>query len=184
MERIRCFIAINLPGDIADEIEHIQKELEKKKVFIGKFTEKGNLHLTLKFLGEIEEDKVEDARARLREIKFNKFSASLGELGIFSKNFIRIIWICILGKRILSLQKEIDKAMEKCGFPAEKRFMSHLTIARVKKVRDKKLFLNEIGKINVKKTEFQVNEFYLMKSALKPEGAVYEVLERFGRQIN
>ncbi len=66
-----CFISINIPEEISKEISKIQNELPN---FMGKKTELENLHLTLKFLGEIDEKKVEEVRKKLNEVKFRKFN--------------------------------------------------------------------------------------------------------------
>lgn len=182
MKVVRCFIAIDFPREIMDEIARVQEELGKlnqgSAAPIMKLTEKENLHLTMKFLGEIEEEKIDEIRKKLREIKFQKFKCFLGELGVFSKSFIRIVWIHILGKEIEEMQKAVDEKLSSL-FEKEERFMSHLTIARIKFVKDRKLFLEEIKKITVKKLEFPVSEFYLVKSELKPEGPVYTEIEKF-----
>ena len=155
---MRCFIAIDFPRNVMNSIAGVQKELQNKKVFHGKITELENLHLTLKFLGEIPEERVEEVKKILKTIKFSKFNSSLGELGIFNPRFIRLVWIHILGGKILELQKQIDEKLKDL-FPVEERFMSHLTIARVKNIKDKKLFLEELKKIRVPKMEFPIERF-------------------------
>ena len=92
-ERKRCFIAIDLPREAIAVIKYFQEIIKKKNLFTGKFTEPENLHLTLKFLGEIDDDKIEEIKKRLGEIKFNNFEASLGEIGVFSKRVVRIVWV-------------------------------------------------------------------------------------------
>ena len=69
----RCFIAIDLPREAINSIKDIQKLLKKQSLFNGKFTETENLHLTLKFLGEIDEEKIGGIKKKLREIKFDEF---------------------------------------------------------------------------------------------------------------
>lgn len=170
---MRAFIAIDLPKEAINHIKDIQKLIEKKNIFLGKFTESENIHLTLKFFGEITEEQVEEVKKRLKEISFDEFEAGLDEIGVFSKKFIKIIWIKLGGKGIFSLQKEIDKKLEDL-FKSEERFMSHITIARVKNVPDRKRFLDYIKNIKLKKIKFKVEKFFLKKSELKPEGPVYE----------
>jgi 2'-5' RNA ligase len=170
---MRVFISINFPQSIKKEIFEIQKHLPE---FEGKKTEFENLHLTLKFLGEIDEEMLKEIKERLKTIKAREFEASINGIGIFSPEFVRIIWLHLTNCE--GLQKEIDNCLNDL-FAPEKRFMSHLTIARVKKIKDKKEFLNDILKIKINKSRFLVNKFYLMKSELKEKGPVYSVLGEF-----
>ena len=151
--------------------------IRKDNIFIGKFTEKENLHLTLKFLGEIDENEIERVKIKLRDLDFSKFYCELGEIGVFSKDFLRIIWIKVNGK-IFDLQNEIDKNLEDI-FEKENRFMSHITIARIKNVRDKRKFIEFMKKVSVNKINFSVDEFSLMESKLSSKGAVYKELEKY-----
>jgi 2'-5' RNA ligase len=64
-------------------------------------------------------------------------------------------------------------------FESEERFMGHLTIARVKNVRDKKEFLNVLKEINIPRIKFKINEFYLMSSVLGEKGPKYSVIEKY-----
>lgn len=170
---MRTFIALDIPEKIKKIIEKIQEELPS---FIGKKTELENLHLTLKFLGEIDEKKVELLKEKLSKINFKKFEASLGEIGVFNENFIRIVWIKI--ENCDELQKIIDENLEDL-FEKEKRFMSHLTIARVKNVKNKNEFLKKLKEIKLEKEKFLVDKFYLKESILKKEGPVYKNLAEF-----
>ncbi len=177
---VRTFIAIDLPREAINYIEELQKLIEKQNLITGKFTESENLHLTLKFLGEIDEEKAEEVKKRLKGIKFPAFEARTGEVGVFSggkKSYIRVIWIELKGA--FDLQKQVDEAL-KGLFEPEFRFMSHITIARVKKVKDKRILLDYIRNLKVKKIKFKVDKFFLKKSELKPEGPVYEDLESYG----
>ena len=170
---MRCFIAIDLPEEIKKEIAKIQKQLPD---FKGKLTEKDNLHLTLKFLGEISDEQVNNIKEKLEKIKFNKFKAKLGGAGIFSENFIRIVWLEL--ENCDKLQKETDEKLKDL-FKKEERFMSNLTIARVKSTKDKKLFIEALRKIQVKPSEFEVQGFALKKSTLTEKGPFYEDIARF-----
>lgn len=170
---MRCFVSINIPKKTEKEIRKIQDKLPG---FFGKKTEPKNLHLTLKFLGEVSDDKVEEVKKRLSEIKIKKFETEIKNLGVFSEKFIRIIWVYLsnCGK----LQKMVDIKLKEL-FKPEKRFMSHLTIARVKNVKDKKEFLEDLKKIKVPKIKFSIDKFYLMKSVLTKEGPKYEIMKEY-----
>lgn len=170
---MRTFISINIPEEIRKEIKKIQDFLPE---FFGKKTKVENMHLTLKFLGEIKEQVVGEVKEKLREIKIEKFKTEIDSVGVFSEEFIRIVWLHM--KDCDNLQKQIDNALKNL-FKPEKRFMSHLTIARVKYIQDRGKFLEETEKIKIEKTKFMVDRFYLMKSELTSEGPRYSILEEY-----
>jgi len=176
-EGIRCFISLELPREAINYTRELQKTIGQKNLFTGKFTEAENLHLTLKFLGEIEEEKIEEVKKKLREVKMQNFEARLGEIGIFSKKFIKIIWVKLSGK-VFELQKEIDEKL-KGIFEPEERFMSHITIARVKYVKTRKELIEYVKNLKTKEIKFKVGKFFLKKSELKAEGPVYEDIEGY-----
>ncbi len=176
---MRAFIALDLGKECIDEIVKIQKLLKKRVLFNGKYVESENLHLTLKFLGDIDDNRIEEIKKKLSEIKIEEFDVELGEVGVFSKDFIKIIWAKLNGRGIFKLQKEIDEKLS-YFFPKEERFMSHITIARVKNVGDKKGLIDYLKSIKPRKIKFRAKEFILRKSELLPEGPVYEDLEKYG----
>ncbi len=168
----RAFIAIEFSDEAVKEIARVQ-ELVYGVKFTGKMTEVENLHLTLKFLGEIGDDKIEIVKEKLKTIKFENMGLKLGKIGTFSvRRKPRIVWIKVEGKALYELQKKIDDSLKEI-FPVEERFMGHLTIARVKYVKDKKGFLSHIDSIHVKPIAFPVNCFKLKKSELKTVGPTY-----------
>ena len=170
---MRTFISIDILKEVRLEIIKIQSQLLD---FFGKKTEHENLHLTLKFLGEIGEEKIEKIKEKLREINFNKFETEIDSIGVFSEKFVRIIWLHMTDCE--ELQKVIDEKLEDL-FEEEKRFMSHLTIARVKKVRDKGDFLKKLKDIKIPKIKFVVDSFRLKKSVLEKQGPKYETIEEY-----
>ena len=183
---MRCFIALDLPKQVIEEIKKIQNALPE---FAGKKIESKNLHLTLKFLGEISKEKTEQIRENLKKIKFQKFETKIDSIGVLSEKIIRIVWLHLTNCD--ALQKEIDDSL-KGLFKPEQRFMGHLTIARVKNVKNsprddsskddsgepsaepKKEFLEKLKKIKTPKISFIVENFKLKSSTLKAEGPVYE----------
>jgi 2'-5' RNA ligase len=173
----RCFIAINFHDNIIDEIIRIQKIIQKEDVFIGKFTENDNLHLTMKFLGEIDEDKITKIKESLKKIKFKRFECSLEKLGVFSMETPRIIWIKIKGE-IYNFCKEVDECLSDI-FEKEKRFMGHITLARIKKIYNKKKLYEVLNKIKIEKLKISVEEFSLMESKLTERGAEYKEIEKY-----
>lgn len=182
----RCFVSIDLPRRVINEIVKIQKQIWRKNLFVGRVTEPENLHLTLKFLGEIDENKINEVKKLLNGIKFESFEsklgsgrqvqAELGKIGIFSKKIVRIVWVDLKG--VFGLQKQIDSCLSSL-FEPENRFMSHVTIARVKHVHNKKEFVKYLESVSPEKIKFSINEFYLMESELNREGPVYRDIEKY-----
>jgi 2'-5' RNA ligase len=171
---MRTFIAIDIPEKIKEEIVKIQNSLPE---FKGKKTEFENLHLTLKFLGEVNEKQLELIKERLRKIKLNSFEAEINSIGIFSD---RIVWIGI--KNCEKLQKEIDEKLSDL-FEMEKRFMGHLTIARIKNLKERKIFLEKVKKIKIPEMKFVVKNFNLKKSKLGRPRPIYEDIEVYNLKI-
>ena len=170
---MRCFISIDMPEKVREGIREIQENLPN---FIGKKTELENLHLTLKFLGEIDEKKLEEVKKKLKEINSKKFETEIDSIGVFSEKFIKIVWLHLTGCE--ELQKEIDEKLKDL-FDKEKRFMSHLTIARVKNIKDKRKFLEGLKEIKIPKIKFAVDNFRLKESVLRRKGPKYEILAEY-----
>lgn len=154
----------------------MQEALSGKK-FTGKMTELENLHVTLKFLGEIDEEMLKKTKERLREVKFEAFGVKFLQTGTFSvRGNPRIVWVKVGGDGMFELQKKIDSALAGL-FEKEHRFMSHLTVARVRYVADKKGFQEHVRKISVRDVRFSVEKFILMKSELQSMGPKYTEIE-------
>jgi len=180
---MRLFIAIGIPKQIKEALQKCSNELQQviKQNDLAKcnFVDVNNMHLTLKFLGEVNEQKLNDIKDALYEIDFESFNAQLSNVGIFpNENHVRVVWVGIKdGKHILKLQKDIEEKMDAIGFEKDnKEFHPHLTLARVKFVKDKSRFTELLKKIEVDNVEFNVNGFSLIQSTLTPEGPVYKVL--------
>jgi RNA 2',3'-cyclic 3'-phosphodiesterase len=171
---MRCFIAIDLPEEVKDELLKIERGIQP--FLIGNFVESKNMHLTLKFLGEVDEIKLKEIRKNLKKIKFKKFKASLGQMGFFSPSFIRVVWISLEPKEVVKgLYGEIEKTLGN----KISGFESHVAIVRIKRMDDKRSFLSKTLRLKIKSKEFVVKEFVLKKSTLTPDGPIYEDVEKF-----
>ncbi len=175
---MRLFIAVDF-NELNDCFAELQKLLPKN----AKLSLTKTFHVTLKFLGEVQPDKVEDVIDKLKNIKFERFSVFLDSVGIFpTENYIRVVWVSIKPEdKMLELQKQIDDALSKM-FKKEKGFKAHITLARVKYSADKKVFVEQIKKIKIENKKVDIKQFKLMKSALSPKGPVYENLSVFNSQ--
>jgi len=178
----RAFIAIELPEEIIAFIRKIQEGI-KSYGFKARWVRPENIHLTLKFLDNINNEDIKKAGDAIISAAGENASMSLGAKGIGVFPGVkrpRVIWTGIAGqtKELTDLQKTLDGKLETVGFPKEKRpFKGHLTIARIKgKVDARRLIdaMKEFGRFESK--TFIADEVVLFKSELKPSGAVYTKL--------
>ncbi len=173
---MRTFIAIELPEEVKEQLREIQQSCKGIKASFVK-----DFHLTLKFLGEVDEKTLEKVKEKLREIKFKSFKLKLSSVGCFpSEKYIRVLWVGTEPEdEVAELQKNIEEALKEFKFKKDFKFKAHLTLARVRFIDDKEAFIEKFKNIDVKPMEFEVFSFSLMKSILSPKGAVYEELEKF-----
>ncbi len=176
---MRCFIGIHLPEVIKDYIYEIQKEIGHENAKI-KWIAKKNLHITIKFLGNLDEEKLKVTREVLGDVKFKKFKLELGELGYFSSyNKIRVIWVDLKPPYpLLNLHGEVELKLGNL-FKKEEKYAVHLTLGRIKLIKDKDKFIGSLNSIKIKLGSFDVDEFYLIRSILSKDGPTYTVLEKY-----
>ncbi|MBR9705572.1 RNA 2',3'-cyclic phosphodiesterase [Candidatus Pacearchaeota archaeon] len=172
----RCFVALDLPRRVINEIREIQKLLKKRISFNCKYTEPENLHLTLKFLGEISEEQIDEVKKRLSEITMNDFEVGLGKVGSFESRFSYIIWVELNNSFVRELQKKIDDKLKNL-FQSEFRFMGHITIVRARKMTNSKELKQYLKTIKPRKLGIKIDRFFLKKSDLKETGPEYSDLE-------
>ena len=173
----RLFVALDVPPAAAAPIRAIQRQWEGR--CRARFTPPENLHLTLKFLGERPVDEVPALRAALRSVPFAPFTGTLDELGVFAgRGPLRILWLRLAGPEVMALQTAVDAALAD-RFAPETRFMSHLTIARLKQVPDRRRFLDELAAFTFDPIPFPVTAFTLKRSVLTPDGPIYSDVERY-----
>ncbi|MCX7794621.1 MAG: RNA 2',3'-cyclic phosphodiesterase [Thermodesulfovibrionales bacterium] len=181
---IRSFIAIELNEDIKKELGLLIEDLKPLAQDL-KWVRPENLHITLKFLGGVEEKKIEKIKQALEETvkPYKPFTVKIKGIGQFpEKKMPRVIWAGVEhSETLLLLQRETEKSLLKLGFKKEEReFTGHITIARLKNHHDIKKLLNKLPDFKDKDFGIQeVNEIVLMKSELRPEGARYEIIARF-----
>jgi len=171
---MRLFVALNF-NELKDYFSELQKQIPNQD---AKLTFPKDFHLTLKFLGEIDEMKINEIKSLLSEIKFSPFETDVTSIGFFSEDFLRTVWIKADSKQIYDLQKQIDEKLTSM-FKKDTRFEPHITLARVKFVKDKKGFIEQIKRLKTEKKTIKIGSFELIKSTLTPEGPVYEVLSIF-----
>ena len=158
---MRLFVAIYFSKEIEEELTKIQTKLSQIGVKPNK-----NIHMTLKFLGEVEENDIEKIKVSLSKIKFTKFKIKLTNLSYFSPKQIRIVYCDVETNNCLNeLANEIDKAT--AHIKSQTKFKSHITINRVKNLKNKKEFIDKLRDIKVPSLNCDIDGFCLVKSDLK-----------------
>jgi len=171
----RLFVAVDLPENIKEEIAKAGAKLPKDGI---RPVAKENLHITLKFIGEVGTEKIEEIKAKLRTIKMKGFDCELKGVGVFpNENYIRVVWIAIESEELPHLAQAVETALKGIGKKEDREFSPHLTIARVSKKIDLRDFLEknknrEFGK-------FTVCDFALFESTLTPNGPIYKKIENY-----
>lgn len=178
---VRAFIAVHIDEKIIQKLVDVQKSFPSGEVGL-KIVKPENIHLTMKFLGEIPDDKI-GAVSHAIEVAasdFPKFSARVQGIGVFPTiRQMRVIWAGVseCREQMIELQRRIDVALQPLGFKPEKDFHPHATIARVKFVKEKDMLVDFIkGKSNEDYGVTEVNNVELIQSQLTPKGPIYSPL--------
>lgn len=184
---MRTFIAIELPKDIKDALASLQEQLKVSGSDV-KWVSPENIHLTLKFLGEIDEAKLSKIIEIMADICVNKhpFQLRIWSCGAFPKiNFPRVIWVGIDkgDSEVKEIAKDLQEEIAKIGIPKEERaFSSHITIGRVRSLRNRDKLISGLGALASNCAEkglgeFSVTKITLFKSTLTPKGPIYEAVK-------
>ena len=175
---MRSFIAIELPETIKKALAEFQQELGKCGADV-RWARPENIHLTLKFLGNIEEDKADVIAEKIKGTCKGRsgFKLNISGTGVFpNKRSPRVLWAGIeLNDEITTLQKGIEETMASVGFkPEKRRFSPHLTLGRFRSSRGKQAVLDKMGAYRENIFGLMdVNSVLLMRSDLGPRGATY-----------
>lgn len=182
---IRTFIAIDLDPTIRRAIEQIQDFLKKLDCHV-KWVKPENIHLTLKFLGEVKLKKIDAIKQTMENILKNTESidTELTQLGAFpSANHPRVLWAGLKDdeRRIVRLAASLEEGLGKIGFKKEQRpFSPHITIGRMRSPRNLILLSKAISDYPLPAGLTQtIQSVTLYKSTLTPQGPIYEILEEF-----
>jgi 2'-5' RNA ligase len=180
---VRTFLAIDLPGTQRKILEEHQDRWKSAKADV-RWIYPSNMHLTLKFLGEIQESSTKSLTTVCKEVccLYSGFSLFLNGTGIFPNlRRPRILWIGIGGETglLCKLQDNIETALEEKGFPREDRvFRPHLTVGRIRSPRKLSRLLEVFVKDEIVIKPFTVKEVIVYKSQLTPHGPLYSPLAR------
>lgn len=183
---IRSFLAFDIPQDVRGKLARLIKDFAGKESGV-KWIQPENLHVTLKFFGDVPEEllvgevskKIEDVAKAAKPV-----ALECSGVGAFPNwKYPRVIWAGFAGdtEAAIGLQQKLEDALAEFNFKKDARaFRLHLTIGRAKELKSSGRLMrlvNELGPIDFGKVE--INKLALYKSVLTKEGSVYTVLKNF-----
>jgi len=173
---MRLFIAVELPNEIIKHFEFLQSKL---KTEFASQTLSRQQHLTLKFLGNL--DSADEVVELLKKVSFDPFEVSLSKSGVFPDEiYTRVVWVGVEPEKpFVDLQKKIEDVLFPLNIRNDHPFNPHITLSRVKFVKDKVEFKKVLKTIHPEPIKFKVDSFKLIKSDLTPSGPIYTVLASF-----
>ena len=179
---MRLFLAVKIPDEIKEQIAEFLRPFLDIRARV-KWVEPKNMHLTLKFLGETQEDQLPDLKEAACETACEPFSLALTGNGAFPNlRSPRVFWIGVKDpeKRLTKLAEQLDYNLSQFGWEREKkRFSPHLTLGRVKDRSGLAEVCTAFEQAEFAPAEFKVDAFYLVESQLRPSGPIYTDLVRF-----
>jgi 2'-5' RNA ligase len=186
---IRAFIAIGLPGEIQHSLEQVMRQLRERLQMLPnhavRWVPAGNIHLTLKFLGDVSMANLDMLKEMLlTEVKAHRaFEFSVGGVGAFpNTRRPRVLWVGVQApQELLALQSALESKAEKLGYSREERpFAAHLTLGRVSRNTTNQEALQIGEALGAVKVGFlglvSAQGVSLFKSDLQPAGSVYTCL--------
>lgn len=178
---MRLFVAVDVDESVRERVKPV---LDEFSALSGvKAVEPENLHITLLFLGEVEEGKVSEIEELLSKIEFEPFNLVFQSMGAFpNPKSPRVVWVGVEEDgKLKELANEVYKSLKRLGFRRDKEFSAHLTVARVKRKNPKVVDLikqhssDNFGQMVLK-------NFKLKQSILTPKGPIYKDLRVFGHE--
>jgi RNA 2',3'-cyclic 3'-phosphodiesterase len=183
MSKIRAFFGIDSSGENKENIFAIQKILKEPESEI-KWENKEKLHVTMKFLGDIDEYALKEMIQDIRnEVKiFEKFEMQFDVLGCFPNiKFPRVIWIGCKNQndKLNQINEIIENVAVNFDFPKEKgKFHPHITLGRVKGNRGLDQIAELIKHLSFEKIVGTANEITVFKSTLQKSGSIYTIVDK------
>jgi 2'-5' RNA ligase len=183
MSALRTFIALPALPTVQQAIAEVQKKLKTVQADV-KWEPQDKFHITLIFLGNVEQSKLERLSTALAKSfqQFRSFTISYESIGAFPTiRNPRIVWIGIQSNQtVLDLQAAAGQVCAEFGFPKEDRvFHPHITLGRVKETRNVVRLTEAIKTVTFDPIEMYCSEIVLMKSELHPSGSIYTILKTF-----
>lgn len=179
----RLFVAVLLPAPVREALGNLIERGKSKGTDV-RWTRKENLHITLKFLGDVKRRDIPAVNEALREAasRVGGFGAAIRGLGAFpSAGRPRVLWAGIDqgAGELQALAAEVEACLQPLGFPSEGSFSGHVTLGRLRQPGPSPWFREWCAQERMEPLPVRVDGFWLMKSTLTPSGPEYEPLAEF-----
>ncbi|MFA5272209.1 MAG: RNA 2',3'-cyclic phosphodiesterase [Candidatus Omnitrophota bacterium] len=175
---MRLFIGIDLPKSLKEELSRLTAKL-KKCDCDTKWVQVQNLHLSFKFLGEVNEEKIKNIEEIISTSgkQHKTLELNLEKFGFFpNEKYPGVFFVATdTEEKLKRIYSFLEDNLQTLGFKKEERFKSHITLARFRSSKNIEVFKKQLESIAVK-GKFPVNEITLFRSILKPQGPIYEKL--------
>jgi RNA 2',3'-cyclic 3'-phosphodiesterase len=178
---MRVFISIDIPEEIRNRLAAVQAEL-RSTTTSARWVPAESAHLTLRFIGEVSDQRREDVDAALAGLTWKEFPVSVRGVGFFpGTRSPRVFWAGLQASPMEGLAQELDVRLERAGFDREKRaFRSHITLARAKTSRLERALVTAAEKFaETDFGSFVADRCFLYQSTPKPTGSVYTKLKEY-----
>lgn len=174
----RLFVAIDFPEAVNQQLIGLCKGISK-----AKWIKPGQIHLTLRFIGEVTDEQAELLKLALREVRAQAFDLQLKGTGTFPQGGRRprILWVDVkAGRELLELAEKVDQAAKAAGLVLkEEDFTAHVTLARFRYPPGAELAAWQKKQAGFESPVLRIREFHLVESELTPDGAIHTVAESF-----
>lgn len=168
---MRLFVAIDVTEAVKHELERLQRELQRSHLLIATYPKTDALHLTLQFIGDVDETLVPAIQEQLTHIAVPRDDAQLDGIDIFMvRHKITVIFVRVAATHLALLAQRINEQLRDFVEPEHRPFVGHLTLARVKAVDDRERLLDFLGTLSVNQIQFPIREFVLKQSVLNAQG--------------
>ncbi len=181
MDKVRTFVAITLPADVREELADLRNRLDSPGL-AAKWVSRENIHLTLKFLGSVDADRLVEIEEALKRAvqEHSSFRLVLGGVGSFPSPLRpRVIWAGVVEGReeLRAIARAVEDELAHIGFPKERKgFSAHVTLARVKREKKRGELAEAMSETDYRSRSIEVSRVEMMRSQLRPQGPIYTLL--------
>ncbi len=174
---MRLFIGIPIDKSMINNYDEVMGALVKIDGI--RPVQPNKMHITLKFIGDYPDEEVPELAESLAAVKFSRFTLILQGIGAFpNAECARVVWIGCESAELAALAKKIIAATQ--GIGDEREFSGHLTIGRIKTIKDKSQIIALLSRYGARQFgEVNVGSFELVKSTLTNDGAMYDSVRKF-----